>query len=204
MKRIVPTFALPRTTMRKSFNRYLALCAALSAVLLSCNNNKSYADMLKAEKKAIDRFIAENEIEILKSYPANGVFEDRQFVALDNGVYLNVVDSGNGNRAVSGKTTVMCRARVKWLMEWLGADTATVDNLGTASSPMVFRYGVAVESYDEFSTYFFNSALAAGLEYVGDSSTVKMIVPFSMSSQTFNTNGIPLYYSKVLYRFDPK
>jgi hypothetical protein len=51
--------------------------------------------MLKAEKKAIDRFIAENEIEILKSYPANGVFEDRQFVVLDNGIYLNVVDSGN-------------------------------------------------------------------------------------------------------------
>jgi len=160
--------------------------------------------MLKDERKCISRFISDNNIEVLKTYPANGTFADNQFVQLDNGVYLNVVDSGNGNRAVSGQTTILCRARVKWLMEWLGADTATVDNLGTDDGPMVFKYGVTIESTDEFTTYFCSSGLASALEYVGDSSTVKLIVPFAVSSQSFNTNGIPLYYSKVLYRFDPQ
>ena len=41
--------------MKKGFNILLILCVALVAI--SCSKTKSYTDMLKDEKKAIERLI---------------------------------------------------------------------------------------------------------------------------------------------------
>ena len=49
--------------MKKGFNILLILCAALVAI--SCSKTKSYTDMLKDEKKAIERFIDDKGLEIL-------------------------------------------------------------------------------------------------------------------------------------------
>jgi hypothetical protein len=191
--------------MKKGFYLGWGLCAVL--LVLSCNNNQAYSDMLAAQKKAINRLIDENGFEILNSYPENGVFKENEFVILDNGVYLNVVDSGNGNRAVPGSTLVFCRFNVKWLLEWSGTDTATVNNFANGTYPVAYQYGAsATSSTDYFSTTFFSTLLFSALEQVGDSSEVKLIIPFHLegNSQTFLGNGIPLYFSKVQYRFDQR
>ena len=47
--------------MKKGFNILLILCAALVAI--SCSKTKSYTDMLKDEKKAIERFIDDKGLE---------------------------------------------------------------------------------------------------------------------------------------------
>ncbi|MDR2118240.1 MAG: DUF4827 domain-containing protein [Tannerellaceae bacterium] len=189
--------------MKKSFYIGCVLCSLLFA--LSCGNTRQYADMLKAQERAIGRLIDENGFEILDSYPKDGVFKDNQFVILDNGVYLNVVDSGNGNRAVSGSTSVLCRFNVKWLVVWQGSDTATVDNFRNGTDPLAYKYGAASPtSNDSFSSTFFSTLLFSGLEHVGDSSVVKLIIPFHVqgNNQTFSGDGIPLYFSKVQYRFE--
>ena len=55
-------------------------------------------------------------------------FKENEFVKLDNDVYLNVIDSGNGNRAVLGTTKVFCRFEAKGILD---SDTAynMVNNL---------------------------------------------------------------------------
>ena len=55
--------------MKKGFNILLILCAALVAI--SCSKTKSYTDMLKDEKKAIERFIDDKGLEILDDFPAD-------------------------------------------------------------------------------------------------------------------------------------
>ena len=75
--------------MKKGFNILLILCAALVAI--SCSKTKSYTDMLKDEKKAINRLIDENDFEILKDFPEDSVFKENQFVELENGTYLNII-----------------------------------------------------------------------------------------------------------------
>ena len=57
--------------MKKGFNILLILCATLVAI--SCSKTKSYTDMLKDEKKAINRLIDENDFEILKDFPEDSV-----------------------------------------------------------------------------------------------------------------------------------
>ena len=93
--------------MKKGFNILLILCAALVAI--SCSKTKSYTDMLKDEKKAINRLIDENDFEILKDFPEDSVFKENQFVELENGTYLNIIEKGTSQRAVQYKTKILYR-----------------------------------------------------------------------------------------------
>ena len=101
--------------MKKGFNILLILCAALVAI--SCSKTKSYTDMLKDEKKAIERFIDDKGLEILDDFPADSVFKENQFVLLDNGVYLNIIDKGSDQRAVQYKTKMLYRCKMSYFMD---------------------------------------------------------------------------------------
>ena len=71
--------------------------------LFSCEQEKvTYQDCVEEEQAIINNFINDHEVIVLKEYPGNGVFHKNEFVKLENGVYLHVIDSGNGNRPVSG------------------------------------------------------------------------------------------------------
>ncbi|SEF40910.1 MULTISPECIES: DUF4827 family protein [Parabacteroides] len=184
--------------MKKGFNFLLIVCAALVAI--SCSKTKTYTDMLKAEKKAINRLIDEEGIEVLDDYPEDGVFKPNQFVKLDNDVYLNVIDSGNGQRAVLGQTQVLCRFIAKPLL----GDTSSFNTLSESNTfPVEFTYGINQPKTSYYAD-FVGEGLASGLAYVGDSSYVKLIVPFKRFTQQtyFNTNGIPVYFKKVRYIFE--
>ena len=96
--------------MKKGFNILLILCAALVAI--SCSKTKSYTDMLKDEKKAIERLIDANDFEILDDFPKDSIFKENQFVKLENGVYLNIIDKGSSERAVQYKTKMLYRCKL--------------------------------------------------------------------------------------------
>jgi hypothetical protein len=155
--------------------------------------------MLNDEKKAISRLVDEQGFEILRDYPANGVFGEKQFVKLDNGLYLNVVDSGNGNRPATG-TSILVRASGRILLH----DTVTFNGFDPMNTiiiwPMEFRYGIYASN--DQAGYFFSEGLMGGLNYAGDSSIVKLIVPFKLGSSYQQTDGKPIYYDKVRYIFE--
>ncbi|GHV51721.1 hypothetical protein FACS1894181_13990 [Bacteroidia bacterium] len=192
--------------MRKGFYIVLSLIAMMIA--FSCNNNgrPSYPEMLEAQKKAINRLIADSGYVILKEYPQDGIFKANEFFQLDESdVYLNVVDSGNGNRAVVGFTTILCRGNAKGLMSngSILGDTGIFENMSNTTYPIVYKYGSsAATSSDGFSQYFFSIAMFSPLEYVGDSSEVKLIIPFQSSSESLANSGEPVFFQKLRYRFE--
>ena len=185
--------------MKRGFNILLIMCAALLAI--SCNKGKTYTAMLKAEKKAINRLIDKEGIEVLDDYPEDGVFKPNQFVKLDNDVYLNVIDSGNGNRPVLASTKILCR----FIANPLLGDTTSFNTLTESNSyPEEFTYGYNTSTSGQYTYVFIGEGLASALAYVGDSAYVKMIVPFKRFTQQtyFNTNGIPVYFEKVKFVFE--
>jgi hypothetical protein len=170
----------------------------------SCNNTPSYADLKKAQEKAIGRFVAEKGFEILSTYPSDGVFGENQFVKLDNGIYLNVVDSGNGNRAVVGKTVVLTRFKV---INFSDDAQTTADFFDNWMEPFEFLYGNAAyvvsssaQSYDYYYTYF-SAGIESILGYVGENAVVKAIIPFEEGSTSQSTLGTPLYYEKLKFMY---
>jgi hypothetical protein len=175
----------------------------------SCTKSmRSYAEMKKDEKEAIDQLIVEEGFEILNKYPVDGVFGEKQFVKLDNDVYLNVVDSGNGNRPVTGKTTILMRCSGRFIFKL--DSTGVFSTFPNLEEPIDFLYGYASITISQYSGYigsnpwfYLSSGVESALEHVGENAIVKMIVPFESGSsyQNYNSLGAPLYYDKIKFTF---
>ena len=166
--------------MKKGFNILLILCAALVAI--SCSKTKSYTDMLK---------------------DADSVFKENQFVLLDNGVYLNIIDKGSDQRAVQYKTKMLYRCKMSYFMD---STIVAIENYGPHSngtSPIAFTYGDYSKNspYDP-SYYYVSEGMQEPLKYVGDRAKVKMIVPFKRGAYNDQSNGQPVYYEILEYIFE--
>ncbi|MCD7849161.1 DUF4827 family protein [uncultured Parabacteroides sp.] len=191
--------------MKRGFYILLIMCAAIMVV--SCDKTKSYTDMLKAQQKAIDRLEKDSGLVILDEFPKDSIFKENEFVKLDDGVYLNIIEKGNSERAALGKTDVQVRFMATMFMENSSLGTGTVDLLGPHSNgthPVEFKYGYYSEGlYSYYYNIFISPGLAAGLPYVGDSAYVKLIVPFKQMGTLgdFQRTGTPVYFEKVRYIF---
>jgi hypothetical protein len=195
--------------MMKKFEFQKTVALLLMALVAGCSDTPTYEDMIKAERKAVNKLIAMEGIEVLERFPTNGVFGEKQFVKLEDDVYLNIVDSGNGNKAVTGKTTVLVRCSGKFIFE---SDTGTFSTFGNSYDPIEFLYGyasIAISNspnnpYSE-TWYFLSEGVELALQYVGENAVVKMIVPFDKGSQYQNSYDSyarrPLYYDKIKFTF---
>ena len=206
--------------MKKGFYVFRLIYIALALVFtISCNKTRTYEEMKSAEKKLINRILAEKNIEVLDEYPESGVFGENQFVVLNTGIYLNVVDSGNGNRAVYNETRVLVRVKGSY---YETDETSEFNTFLNTYPPFEFKYGYAStvvgEHANSFDMYYmvFSAGLESILEYVGENAIVKLIVPgyaeilsssnyYSVGS-TFQTSGltntfVPIYYDRVRYTF---
>ena len=189
--------------MKKGFNLLMILCAV--ALALSCNKTKSYTDYLKDERKKIDRFMNEQGFVKLKDFPSDGVFGEKEYVELQNGVYFHIIDSGNGNRPVPG-TTILSRA--KGII--FSGDTMRYEFdgfKGSSGPPLEFKYGSAVELNGD--ALYISPGFVSALDFVGDSSFVSMIVPFRVGStaQQSTSSGYglayqPIYFERVRFIFE--
>lgn len=193
--------------MKRGFYILMILCAAL--MVMSCDKTKSYTEHLKDERKAIDRLIDREGFKIIKNYPSDGVFKENEFVKLDNGVYLNVIDSGNGERAVLGKTKVICRFEANGFIDsdttYLMVNNLTYGQPKYLGYPTEFIFGYNAYSGEERGydpDIFVCEGLASGLYHVGDGAVVRLIVPFKRMNNYFLKNYIPVYFSKVKYTIE--
>jgi hypothetical protein len=184
----------------------------------SCNNNKmpSFKQLKKEEREAINALIAKEGFEILNKYPANGVFGEKQFVKLDNECYLNVIDSGNGNRADSSKTVVLMRCSYIGITK---TDSSTYSIFPNSFEPVEFVYGNMEEAksramQNKLSNegLFLSPGVESALRYVGENAIVRMIIPFDNGQETKYQSGIgsayqneyriPMYLDRVRFVFD--
>lgn len=171
--------------MKKLIGCLLAICS-LVIIFSSCDDTESYADKLKKEKRNIRDFIAENKIDVIDTYPADSKFDDNQFF-YDNtaGIYIQVVDTGNGLRAQN--TGALSKVSVRYAGARFLPDTTESTNMGNAGdNPLIFLYGQP-NTYLESTAYtneyaFLSPALVAPLKYVGEEGVVRLIIPFSAGS----------------------
>ena len=201
--------------MKKCFYFLVLIFSVLNLMFtVSCNDMPTYEEMKSAEQKLIRRMISEKNITLLDEYPKDGVFKENEFFQLSSGIYLNIVDSGNGNRAVSYNTDVIVRVSGEY-----HDDRDSLDVFNTFRNdlyPFEFKYGLAsitlqTYNYDYYYFRFFSLGLESVLAYVGDSAVVKLIVPGyseingvgggSAYQSAISGLYIPIYYDRVRYIF---
>lgn len=202
--------------MRLKIFMGMALLTAAVLTLTSCGKNESFASRQKAERKAVEKFINKRGIEVLHRYPASGVFGKNQYFLINDGlnegrVYLHVVDSGNGNRAVQGRTEVLMRCSGEY---FFNRDTSVKFNtFVNEKAPIEFIYGTAqyvssrgfyVHGDKKFYTasgFFLSPGVESALRYVGENATVSLIVCFVDGSAEQLEQYKPIFYDRVTFRF---
>lgn len=201
--------------MKKGFYVLVLMGCVLNLMFtVSCNKTKTFEELKSDEKKVIKKILNEKNITVLSEYPSDGVFGEDEFVQLSSGIYLNVVDSGNGERAVYGETDLLLRVSGEY---YYGDSSYAFTTFSNTASPFEFKYGYAYNvvsdhsySYDAYY-YFFGMGMESILSYVGDSATVKLIVPgyseissYPAGSTMQSADGnsfVPIYYDRVRYVF---
>lgn len=177
------------------------IIAGIILSLGACSKNESYADKVKNEKKLIRNFLDEHNIEVLKTYPIDGVFgKDQYFLDETSGVYFNVVDSGNGKRAKKeNKAEVYYRFQDTYPLSFSQVDTINY------KSYIKFQYGIP-ETYLSANTsapeyWYLSPGVTVPLQYVGEKAVVRLLVPFRNSyGSTLQTNSTTtLYYGNLEY-----
>lgn len=177
----------------------IGLCVAFAA----CSSSETYADKLKNERKNISRFINEHNIVVLNQYPASGVFEENEYFRDPlTGVYINVIDSGNGNRvSVSKRSEVNVRFDGAMTLPTNESDTTT-NNL-PGSQPISFTYGITAtysnSNVGSFDYYYLSTGITAPLQYVGENARVRLIVPFASGSNYQLAAFRAMYYTQLQY-----
>ncbi len=176
-------------TLSKHMNKTKKLVGfTLLAFLLlwgvSCNEQTTYAEELKAEQRLIDAFLERNGIHVLQSWPQDSVFMDNEYVLLDNGIYFQLTDKGSGtDTARYGKDLILVRYLRYSLNEY--ADTTNYMQL---DYPVSFKFG---DYNDESACAAFHEAV---YYMKRTDAQARMIVPSKMGFSSDMRPATPYGY----------
>ena len=160
----------------------LLICLILAS---ACNNQKTPQELLKEENQAISRFIDKHGFTILTEYPQDGIFKEKEFFRDVTGLYIHVIDSGNGTRVKQDQTVL---GRFSGLMSF---KDDTIRHYTGPYQPDEFIYGRGVFSGNSCVAWEY------ALHYVGDVSEVRLIVPSSIGTFSDRQNYSPVYFESL-------
>ena len=165
----------------------------------SCNDYESMQEKLRKEKKAIEAFIDRNDFVILKNYPADGVFGEKEYYRTSDGLYINVVDSGNGKRVIPYVDEVQVRFEYAINVSEYVSDETSGKYLGTDFSlPKEFIYGNSA-SFNNDPDGFTCTGWTYPLAHVGEKAIVNLIVPSGLGGSNVNKTFTPIYWKNLQY-----
>ena len=173
---------------------FLVALIAIAAVWTGCNKTKTYAEKLKDEKKAIERYIDKNNIKVLKKMPTDSVFASNEFLKTEEGLYLNVINwryFPENNDSIKADDEVAVRA--KWIHEFMTKDIDLYN--WNANYPYIFIYSPGrIEGGD------WPLAWDIALKYVNNYALVKMIIPSVIGSKKYREYVEPIYFDSLWFK----
>ena len=176
------------------------LIAFFAFIGFSCNDFESMQEKLRKEKKAIEAFIKRNDINVLNEYPKDGVFGENDYFRTAEGLYIQVVDSGNGTRVVPYIDEVQVRFDYLLDIKEHMSDETTGKYLGeTLGLPKEFIYGNSASYAKDINHNLPCDGWALPLAYVGERAIVNLIVPSSLAGSSYSNNFTPLYFKNLRY-----
>ena len=196
----------------------LMVVAGLGVMSQSCNNGKTYAEMKEEEREAIKRFIELNEITVIdedqfaEQDSTTNVAANEYVLFEETGVYMQVVERGNGEALEDGRHEFLVRYLEEQIMEDGTTDTLTLNTIPNLNgghpdefvltkqdNSLSASFSSGVMSSEHGSAYVPSgwllplNYLKVGREISGRSK-IKLILPHSQGTSTASGQVIPCYY----------
>ena len=202
----------------KKLGILLMMVFGLGLVFQSCNNGKTYAEMKEDEREAIQRFIELNNIKVIdedqfiEQDSMTNVAANEYVLFEESGVYMQVVERGNGEILEDGRHEILARYMEQQIVEDGTTDTLslnTIQNLyphpdefiltksGNSLSASFSNNGAM---YSTHSSAYVPSGWLLPLNYlkvgreISGRSKVKLILPHSEGTATASSQVFPCYY----------
>ena len=196
----------------KKVNILLVSVFLLGLIFQSCNNQKTYAEMKEDEREAIKRFIEKEGINVIsfeqfQEQDSTTDVNKNQFVLFaDNGVYMQIVAKGKGEKMKDGSHELLVRYVEEQISE--GGVTDTISSNKGYTRPDEMRVTKSGKNYQAtFKTglmSYYSAAVPAGwlvpFNYItvgrkiSDRSKVRLIIPHSQGQVDASAKVYPCYY----------
>lgn len=181
--------------------QYLSMIAFVM-IFTSCEDGKSYSELLDDEERAVNWYLARNRV--VTGVPADSIFiegEDAPFYRInsDGSVYMRVINKGDMQRRPKKGDVVYFRfMRYNILNMYDGSPTAgegNADDLNAFPSGMSFVYGNATLE----TTTQYGNGIQAPLKFLGYNCEVDLIVKSTEGFTAEISNCTPYLYRNMKY-----
>ncbi|MDR0682008.1 MAG: DUF4827 domain-containing protein [Dysgonamonadaceae bacterium] len=185
--------------MKKSII-FIVSIIVLAIASIACDNQKSLQEYLREERRDIERYIEREGIIVLKSYPKDSIFKEKEFFKTSEGLYMHVTDRGNNVRVKPLEDQVLVRFEYFYYIKDFVSGTSLEDIKIPYPDlyPMEFIYGQQ-GSYGKSSIDLSCNGWAIPLAYVGEKAVVDLIIPSSLGTSSDNTNFNVVFYKNLTY-----
>lgn len=122
--------------MKKLSHLFLIVLAfgAFGSIFQSCNNSKTYAEMLEDERKAVSKFIGKHKIKLIsqEEFEKDTItnWAENEYVQFSNGTYLQIIDRGDGD-TIASRNEIILRMKEYNIMAEINSDvySDTISNV---------------------------------------------------------------------------
>ena len=184
----------------------------------SCNNSKTYAELKEEEREAIQRFIELNEIKVIdqdqfESQDSMTNVAANEYVLFDEtGVYMQVVEKGNGELLEDGRYEILVRYMEKQIALDGTTDTLSFNSNGNwfprpdefivtkQDNSYSASFGATGAMYDAHGSAYVPAGWLLPLNYlkvgreISGRSKIKLILPHSQGTSTASGQVFPCFY----------
>lgn len=179
----------------------LCCLIGISVFFSSCNEGKSYSDLLEEEEKAVNWYLAQNRV--VAEVPSDSVFEigpDAPFYRMNSEgtVYMRVINAGNmNNRPQKGQTVYFRYKRInlKSLAEGTVTEDGNNENMDSVYGGISLIFGNTVLP----STTDLGTGIQVPLYYLGYDCEVDLIVKSIEGRAGDISNCIPYLYKGLKF-----
>lgn len=179
----------------------LSMLIALAFLNFSCEDGKSYSELLDEENRSVNWYLAQNKV--IPYVPEDSVFEtgpEAPFYRMngDGSVYMRVINPGNmNNRPVKGQTVYFrfMRQSLKALYEGYDVDEGNSDDMASGLGGLSIVYGNKVLP----STTEWGQGIQVPLDYLGYDCEVDLIVKSTEGRSGDISQCIPYLYKNLKF-----
>ncbi len=182
--------------MKKEIIKWYCLILLFSGITImnsSCDDTKSYAEMLDEENDAVEKFL--ESYTVINEIPADTNFivgEDAPYYKLDDEgyVYMQVIDKGNAGKAIYNETIFFRYSRYNLLVAAEGTDQIPSGNDSNLTS--AFSFNFMNSSLTSSSQY--GSGIQQPLYYLDKNCRVNLVIKSKAGFTTDLTSVTPYLY----------
>lgn len=182
----------------------VALIAGVGVAMSSCDDRRSYSELLTDESHAVNLFLSDQRVE--GAIPADSMFEvgpGAPYYQLDadGNVYMQVLDKGDMNIRPTTDDRVYFRFmrynlnRYESGVELEGAGNAEDVAGGNGLGPLFFLFN----NYTLSSSSQYGSGLQEPMKYLGANAHVNLVVKSQFGLTKETANVIPFLYNVRYY-----